>query len=115
MFSLCLILAFGLVFNAVQANSISLAMNVAFGIPDWVSGLALVVLSGLIIFGGIRGIARFAELVVPFMALAYILMALFVVAMNISELPGYSASSSSPPSVLSRPVPVRWATPSPRR
>ena len=87
-FSLCLLLAFGLVFNAVQANSISLAMNVAFGIPDWVSGLALVVLSGLIIFGGIRGIARFAELVVPFMALAYILMALFVVAMNISELPG---------------------------
>jgi len=39
-FSLCLLLAFGLVFNAVQANSISLAMNVAFGIPDWVSGLA---------------------------------------------------------------------------
>ena len=90
-FSLCLLLAFGLVFNAVQANSISLAMNVAFGIPDWVSGLALVVLSGLIIFGGIRGIARFAELVVPFMALAYILMALFVVAMNISELPGVLA------------------------
>lgn len=88
LFSLCLILAFGLVFNAVQANSISLAMNVAFGIPDWVSGLALVVLSGLIIFGGIRGIARFAELVVPFMALAYILMALFVVLVNIHELPG---------------------------
>ena len=86
-FSLCLILAFGLVFNAVQANSISLAMKVAFGIPDWVSGLALVALSGLIIFGGIRGIARFAELVVPFMALAYILLALVIVAMNITELP----------------------------
>ncbi|MGL5948044.1 MAG: alanine/glycine:cation symporter family protein [Aeromonas sp.] len=86
-FSLCLILAFGLVFNAVQANSISLAMHVAFGVPAWATGVGLVLLSSLIIFGGIRGIARFAELVVPVMALAYIALALVIVAMNISELP----------------------------
>ncbi|MBM7454907.1 AGCS family alanine or glycine:cation symporter [Oceanisphaera litoralis] len=88
MFAIFLIIAFGLVFNAVQANSISAAMDVAFGIPHWATGVALVLLSGLIIFGGLRTIARFAELVVPLMALAYLLIALMVVAMNISELPG---------------------------
>ena len=86
-FSLCLLLAFGLVFNAVQANSISLAMNVAFGIPDWVSGLALVVLSGLIIFGGIRRIAKWADVLVPVMAFSYLGMALFVIGSNFGAVP----------------------------
>lgn len=88
MFAIFLIIAFGLVFNAVQANSISAAMDVAFGIPDWATGVALVLMAGVIIFGGLRSIARFAELVVPVMALAYLLIALVVVAMNITELPG---------------------------
>ncbi|PSJ45966.1 alanine/glycine:cation symporter family protein [Zobellella taiwanensis] len=91
LFAIFLIIAFGLVFNAVQANSISAAMQVAFGVPDWATGVALVLLAGLIIFGGLRTIARFAELVVPFMALAYLLIALVVVALNISELPGVLA------------------------
>ncbi|MDV2857563.1 sodium:alanine symporter family protein [Oceanimonas sp. CAM02] len=88
LFAIFLIIAFGLVFNAVQANSISAAMQVAFNVPEWASGMVLVVLAGLIIFGGLRTIARFAELVVPVMALAYLLIALVVVAMNITELPG---------------------------
>lgn len=87
LFSLFLILAFGLVFNAVQANSISAALHGAFDVPVWVTGCILVVMTGLIIFGGIRAIARFSELVVPFMALAYILVAVVVVAMNIDKLP----------------------------
>ncbi len=91
MFAIFLIIAFGLVFNAVQANSISTAMDVAFGVPHWASGVALVLLSGLIIFGGLRTIARFAELVVPVMSLAYLLIALVVVAMNVTELPGVFA------------------------
>ncbi|MCC4265102.1 alanine:cation symporter family protein [Oceanimonas baumannii] len=88
LFAIFLIIAFGLVFNAVQANSISAAMQVAFSVPEWATGIVLVVLAGLIIFGGLRTIARFAELVVPVMALAYLLIALVVVAMNITELPG---------------------------
>ncbi|NHI01421.1 MULTISPECIES: alanine/glycine:cation symporter family protein [Oceanimonas] len=91
LFAVFLIIAFGLVFNAVQANSISAAMQVAFSVPEWLTGLVLVVLAGLIIFGGLRTIARFAELVVPFMALAYLLIALVVVAMNLTELPGVLA------------------------
>ncbi len=91
LFAVFLIIAFGLVFNAVQANSISAAMQVAFSVPEWATGLVLVVLAGLIIFGGLRTIARFAELVVPLMALAYLLIALVVVAMNLTELPGVLA------------------------
>ncbi|MDN3380381.1 MULTISPECIES: sodium:alanine symporter family protein [unclassified Pseudoalteromonas] len=86
-FSLCLILAFGLVFNAVQSNSIAAAFEVAFDIPNYVVGLVLVLGSGIIIFGGLKTISRFAEMVVPFMALAYLLVALYVCAMNASELP----------------------------
>ncbi|WP_440056770.1 alanine/glycine:cation symporter family protein (plasmid) [Pseudoalteromonas sp. T1lg65] len=87
LFSLCLILAFGLVFNAVQANSIAAAFEVAFDIPRHVMGVALVAASGLIIFGGLKTIARFAELVVPLMAVAYLLLALYICAINISQLP----------------------------
>ncbi|AWD23428.1 alanine/glycine:cation symporter family protein [Fuscovulum blasticum] len=86
-FSVCLILSFGLVFNAVQANSIADAMTGAFGIPKPVTGLALAALTAIVIFGGIRQIARVAEYVVPFMAGIYILVALFVLVTNLTEVP----------------------------
>lgn len=88
LFSVCLIISFGLVFNAVQANSIADAMEGAFGMPKLVSGVALAALTGVIIFGGIATIARVAEIVVPFMAVGYLGVALFAVAMNITEVPG---------------------------
>jgi AGCS family alanine or glycine:cation symporter len=87
-FSVCLILSFGLVFNAVQANSIADAMEGAFGLPKIATGLALAALTAVVIFGGIRKIAAVAEYVVPFMAGGYLLVALFVVAINIGEVPG---------------------------
>jgi AGCS family alanine or glycine:cation symporter len=87
-FSVCLILSFGLVFNAVQANSIADAMVGAFGIPKLATGLALAALTAIVIFGGIRKIAQVAEYIVPFMAGIYLLVALIVVAMNITEVPG---------------------------
>lgn len=65
MFSVCLILSFGLVFNAVQANSIADAMEGAFGMPKLATGLAIAALTGVVIFGGIRQIATVAEYVVP--------------------------------------------------
>ncbi len=61
MFSIFLLIAFGLVFNAVQANSIALASSVAFNIDPMYVGIVLVVLSAMVIFGGIRAIARVAE------------------------------------------------------
>ncbi|MFG1418854.1 alanine/glycine:cation symporter family protein [Xanthobacter sp. V0B-10] len=86
-FSVCLILSFGLVFNAVQANSIADAMEGAFGLPKLGTGLVIAALAGVIIFGGIAAIARTAELVVPFMAGAYVLFALYALVTNITEVP----------------------------
>lgn len=87
LFSVFLIIAFGLVFNAVQANSIANAMHNAFGWEDTYVGVVVVLLSSVVIFGGIKRIARVAELVVPIMALAYLLLAMFVMVMNIEKLP----------------------------
>ncbi|BCS95394.1 sodium:alanine symporter [Desulfoluna limicola] len=87
LFSIFLIISFGLVFNAVQANSIAQAMDVAFGVSPAVMGGILVVLSGIVIFGGLRTIARVAELIVPVMAIAYLVLALFVVGSQIEKLP----------------------------
>ncbi|MEZ8093231.1 alanine/glycine:cation symporter family protein [Photobacterium swingsii] len=86
-FSICLIIAFGLVFNSVQANSITQAMNVAFGWNPMYVGVALVIMAGFIIFGGMRTIARTAELLVPTMALFYLLIAMYIMAVNIEKLP----------------------------
>jgi AGCS family alanine or glycine:cation symporter len=90
-FSIALILTFGLIFNAVQANSIADAMQGAFGMPKIGTGVILAILAGVVIFGGIKKIARCAELVVPFMASAYLLVALYVIAVNISDVPAVFA------------------------
>ena len=87
LFSIFLIIAFGLVFNAVQANSIANAMHNAFGWQETYVGIAVVLLSAVVIFGGIKRIARVAEFIVPIMALAYLVLALFVMFANIEKLP----------------------------
>lgn len=87
LFSICLIIAFGLAFNSVQANSIALAMEQAFDVPTWAVGVALMVVVAPIIFGGLKSVAKVAELVVPLMALLYLILALTVVALNISDFP----------------------------
>jgi AGCS family alanine or glycine:cation symporter len=87
LFAVFLIISFGLVFNAVQANTITGALTKVFGWqPVWTGGL-LVVGSALVIMGGLRKVARVSEVIVPVMALAYIAIALVVVALNISQLP----------------------------
>ncbi|WP_434777183.1 alanine/glycine:cation symporter family protein [Neisseria sp. Ec49-e6-T10] len=86
LFSVFLIITFGFAFNSVQANTITNAMQGAFGLDPWISGVILVVLTALIIFGGLRSIARFSELAVPFMAVAYLLMAIVIIVMNFGQL-----------------------------
>ena len=90
-FSVCLVLSFGLVFNAVQANSIAEAMEGAFSVPKLITGLVLALFAGIIIFGGLRKIAAVAELVVPFMAIGYLLLALYVVVTHLTLVPGVIA------------------------
>jgi alanine or glycine:cation symporter, AGCS family len=90
-FSICLILSFGLVFNAVQANSIAGAMQGAFGVSPGIIGVLIAALTAVVIFGGIRSIAVVAEVVVPFMAVGYLLMAIWVMITHASQVPGVLA------------------------
>lgn len=85
-FSISLIIAFGFAFNSVQSNSIAAAFS-GYGIAPEFIGIGLALISGVIIFGGIRSISKVAEMIVPVMALGYLAIALVVVFMNISELP----------------------------
>ncbi|MGG0240214.1 alanine/glycine:cation symporter family protein [Bacillus rhizoplanae] len=86
-FVMATILATGMLLPGVQANSIAVSLETAFGINTSVSGAILVVVLGLIIFGGVKRIVNVAQVVVPFMAAGYILVACLIVFMNIDKLP----------------------------
>lgn len=85
--SILLLMTFGFGFNAVQSFTVANSLHDTFGIPTLASGIALTVVIGLIIFGGIKRIAKFADVLVPVMAFSYLGMALLVIGMNISEVP----------------------------
>lgn len=87
LFSICLFLGYGLFFSAMQANTISDALNNAYEVPTLYSGMVITILAGAIVIGGLRAIARFAEVVVPIMGIAYIITAVGVTLMNISAVP----------------------------
>jgi AGCS family alanine or glycine:cation symporter len=73
--------------NTVQANSVADALETKFHIDYWVTGVVMAVLVGLVLIGGIRWIAQVAGKLVPFMAIAYVLGGLAVLAINIAEIP----------------------------
>ncbi|KAB8314778.1 alanine:cation symporter family protein [Tolypothrix campylonemoides VB511288] len=86
-FAFCLLFAYGLIFSSVQANAIAGSLQHAFGLSNAVIAGGLVLLTAVVIFGGLRSIARFSEWVVPFMALAYLGLAGWVVVTNIDRVP----------------------------
>jgi AGCS family alanine or glycine:cation symporter len=87
LYAFCLIGSFAFGFNAFQGNTIAGAVNDSLGIERLWTGIFLAAVTGFIIYGGIRRIARVADVVVPVMALTYIAVALLIVVMNIGELP----------------------------
>ncbi|HAU68283.1 MAG TPA: sodium:alanine symporter family protein, partial [Gammaproteobacteria bacterium] len=87
LFAVCLFLGYGFFFSAMQANTITDALNYAYDIPTKYSGLAITLLAGVIVIGGLRAIARFAEIVVPFMGIVYVLTTLIITALNIHLVP----------------------------
>ena len=87
-FSILITICFGFIFNAVQSNTITAAFNNAFGLNKLAIGIILATLTGFIIFGGVHRIAKVSEVIVPIFAVLYILVSLFVVVMNITEIPG---------------------------
>jgi AGCS family alanine or glycine:cation symporter len=91
LFALSALLAMSVLMPGIQSNSIALSLDNAFGISPTVTGIILVALLGLIIFGGVKRIATVAQYAVPFMAVGYMLVALTIIGMNITELPGVFA------------------------
>lgn len=86
-FAVLITLTFGLAFNSVQANTITSAFHSSFGINKVVIAIILSIITAIIIFGGIKRIAKVSEILVPIMAGAYILLALFIMIVNITEIP----------------------------
>lgn len=91
LFSISLIIGIGFFYVMIQSNSISLALTGVAPISPVVSGIALVVLVAVIIFGGVKRLSDTASYIVPFMALAYIIIAIVVVVMNIDKFPAIMA------------------------
>lgn len=87
LFAVIIVFCFGLVFNSVQSNTISLAFDQAFGLSRLWMGIILAVLTAVIIFGGIKRIAHVSQIIVPIMAVLYLILALFVVFTNLTEVP----------------------------
>lgn len=87
LFAVIIVFTFGLVFSSVQSNTISLAFDQAFGIDRLWMGLILTALTAVIIFGGIKRIAHVSQVIVPIMAVLYLILATFIVLTNLTEIP----------------------------
>jgi alanine or glycine:cation symporter, AGCS family len=87
LFAVIIVFTFGLVFSSVQSNTISIAFDQAFGVDRFWMGLILSVLTAFIIFGGIKRIAHVSQVIVPIMAVLYLILATFIVLTNLTEIP----------------------------
>lgn len=90
-FAVLITLSFGLVFNAVQSNTVTVAFENSFGTNRAILGLVMAAAFALVIFGGVKRIARMSEYIVVVMAGIYIGAALIIMLINITELPGVFA------------------------
>lgn len=87
LFAVLLIITFGLSYNSIQSNTIVEAMQNAFNFNPIIVGALLSVVALVIIFGGIHRIAKFSSIIVPVMAIGYLILALVVLAMNYDKIP----------------------------
>ena len=89
-FSVIVILTFAFIFNTVQANTIAKAFETSFasfGMNSYIAAIILAALTALVIFGGLHRIANVVSLMVPIMAIAYVVVAIIVLALNITHIP----------------------------
>ncbi|MFS4438369.1 alanine/glycine:cation symporter family protein [Paracoccaceae bacterium GXU_MW_L88] len=88
LYAVCLIASFAVGFNAFQGNTVAGAAEDSLGIDRMYSAIALAAMTALIVFGGIKRIAKVADVIVPIMAGAYMFLALLVIILNIGSVPG---------------------------
>ena len=87
LFAILIIFTFAIAFNTVQSNTICAAFEQAFQVDHTLMGIILTVLTLMVIFGGIQRIAKVSSIIVPVMALGYILLALVIVGINFTQIP----------------------------
>lgn len=87
LFAVLITITFGMANQTVQSNTLCDALADSMGIGKIVVGAALTIMTLIIIFGGVQRIAKFSSIVVPFMAVGYILLALYIMAINITHIP----------------------------
>ena len=87
LFAILIIFTFAFAFNTVQSNTICAAFEQAFQVDNTWMGIILTALTLMIIFGGIQRIAKVSSIIVPVMALGYILLAFVIVGMNFTQIP----------------------------
>lgn len=92
LYAISLIAAFGLGFNAFQGNTVAGAVQDSLNIDRIWTGIAFAIITGFVVYGGIKRIAIVAEFVVPIMAIGYLGMALVIILLNIGEIPGVIAT-----------------------
>ncbi|WP_348798959.1 alanine/glycine:cation symporter family protein [Flavobacterium adhaerens] len=86
-FAIVAVVAMGILLPGVQANSVAEGFQNAFQLNTWITGGVLALIFAAIVFGGVKRIAKFAELIVPFMAAGYIIASIIIVAIHIDHLP----------------------------
>lgn len=91
LFSVLLVITFALVYNSLQANTITLSLFSAFGWDRTITGVVVSLLLALVLCGGAHFVARVAEMLVPVMAGAYLLIAFVVIIMHLGQLPAVFA------------------------
>ncbi len=74
--------------SGVQTNSIASSMLSTFNVPTWITAVVLVVISALVILGGIKSIGRVVSIFVPFMIIFYVVISLFIIIANYKLVPG---------------------------
>lgn len=87
-FAITITFTYGLIFNSVQSNTISLAFKNQFTIDPVTVAIILTILTALVIFGGLKSIANVSQIIVPVMAIIYILISLVILVMNLDAIPG---------------------------
>ncbi len=87
-FAILITVTFGMANQIMQSNTLCDALGDAFTIPNFWMGIILTFLTTIVIFGGIQRISRFCSVCVPFMAIGYLLLALTIIVMNITAIPG---------------------------
>ncbi|MEO3282936.1 sodium:alanine symporter family protein [Enterobacter cloacae] len=92
LFSVFLLVAYGLIFNTVQANSVAHALRYAFACPEWLTGEGLALCILLTISTGLKGTARLMQWLVPIMALLWVAASLLVAALHIDQVPDVIAT-----------------------